>query len=316
MGGDRPTPNPSNASASPLEDERRQMLRVLVPAGGVAGLILVSGVLLGVYGSSGPKMSDGSDGTLADRGLKEVVAGVKIRDLVVGEGRPAEMNSRIRVHYKGWLADGTVFDSTEHRGPFECSLKPGLDGVILGWVYGIQGMRVGGKRKLVIAPDKAYGNQGRDKIPPNSFLIFEIELLEVLPPPGMREGPGRPMSDGSDGGTSDPQLKDIGDGIRIRDLKEGSGDPVPPGATVVVHYTGWLTNGTVFDTTRKGSFQPATLDLNDMIAGWRRGIPGMKPGGIRKLVIPPEFAYGERGAGEVPPNATLIFEVELVGVRP
>jgi peptidylprolyl isomerase len=304
--------SPSSSQSS--SEERRRMLRVLLPAVWIALVIIVAAVIAGMFGDSGPKMSDGSPGGLHDAGLQEVVAGVKIRDLKVGEGSPpAQIGARIRVHYKGWLADGTVFDSTEGRTPFVCNLKPGMDGVITGWVYGIQGMRPGGIRKLVIAPDKGYGNQGTDRIPPNSFLIFEVQLLEILPSGGLTQGPGRPMSDGSDGGTEDLHMTHIGDGVRIRDIRLGEGDPVEPGATITVHYKGWLPDGTVFDDSRsRNRGQPMTLSLSDMIAGWRKGIPGMKPGGIRKLVIPPEMGYGAQGKGDIPPNATLIFEVELI----
>src|SRR5262249_13829817 len=146
---------------------------------------------------------------------------------------------------------------------------------------------------------------GMGKIPAYATLIFEVELLGIETPKdttppnaSLTEGPGRPMSDGSDGSTSDPGLKEIGGGLKIRDLKEGSGQAVPYGATAVVHYTGWMVNGKVFDSSKKTN-EPfaANLDPNaprGVIAGWQKGILGMKPGGIRKLVIPPDLAYGAR----------------------
>ena len=126
-------------------------------------------------------------------------------------------------------------------------------------------------------------------------------------------GPGQPMPfDQSNGGTEDPGLKDIGGGLKIRDLKEGTGDPCPPGARVTIHYTGWNVNGDVFDTSKKTG-APATFSLGGLIKGWQKGIPGMKPGGVRKLVIPADLGYGSSGSGEyIAPGATLIFEVELV----
>jgi hypothetical protein len=134
-------------------------------------------------------------------------------------------------------------------------------------------------------------------------------------------GPGQPMPyDKSNGGTDDPDLKDIGGGMKIRDLKEGSGDPCPKGANVTVHYTGWTVNGNVFDSSKKAG-KPFDCSLvpgspRGVIAGWQKGIPEMKVGGIRKLVIPAALAYESRGAGkDIPPNATLIFEVELIKVN-
>jgi FKBP-type peptidyl-prolyl cis-trans isomerase len=103
----------------------------------------------------------------------------------------------------------------------------------------------------------------------------------------------------------------------IEDLTVGQGDEAIAGNTVVVHYTGWLTNGTKFDSSKdRGDPFDFPLGAGHVIRGWDQGVAGMKVGGIRKLTIPPELGYGARGAGGViPPNATLIFEVELLAVR-
>lgn len=103
----------------------------------------------------------------------------------------------------------------------------------------------------------------------------------------------------------------------IEDLTVGSGDEAKPGKTVFVHYTGWLTNGTKFDSSKDRN-EPFDFPLGagHVIRGWDQGVAGMKVGGKRKLTIPPEMGYGSRGAGGViPPNATLVFEVELLAVR-
>ena len=105
-------------------------------------------------------------------------------------------------------------------------------------------------------------------------------------------------------------------GLKYEEIKVGGGDTAEPGKTVSVHYTGWLTNGTKFDSS-KDRGQPFEFPLGGgrVIKGWDEGVRGMKVGGVRKLTIPPELGYGARGAGGViPPNATLIFEVELLKV--
>ena len=123
------------------------------------------------------------------------------------------------------------------------------------------------------------------------------------------------LTDGTDPNANDSGLKDIGEGLMVRDLKDGSGPECPPGARVRVHYTGWLTTGKIFDSSRRRG-EPISFSLNGVIAGWTRGIPGMKVGGIRKLVIPAELGYGSRGMGaDIPPNSTLVFEVELLGIN-
>lgn len=105
--------------------------------------------------------------------------------------------------------------------------------------------------------------------------------------------------------------------LKIEDLKVGTGAEAVAGKTVSVHYTGWLTNGTKFDSSvDRGTPFKFPLGAGRVIQGWDKGVAGMKVGGKRKLTIPPQMGYGERGAGGViPPNATLIFDVELLGVE-
>ncbi|HYS11429.1 MAG TPA: FKBP-type peptidyl-prolyl cis-trans isomerase [Myxococcales bacterium] len=105
--------------------------------------------------------------------------------------------------------------------------------------------------------------------------------------------------------------------VKVEDLVVGTGAEAIKGKMVSVHYTGWLTDGTKFDSS-KDRDQPFQFPLGrgQVIQGWDQGVQGMKVGGKRKLTIPPELGYGAEGAGGViPPNATLVFEVELLGVR-
>ncbi len=106
-------------------------------------------------------------------------SGLTIEDTVVGEGAAASAGRDVTVHYAGWLADGTQFDSSkEKQDPFEFTL--GKSEVMAGWEEGLNGMRVGGTRKLVVPPQLAYGEEGAgDTIPPNATLTFEVELLSV-----------------------------------------------------------------------------------------------------------------------------------------
>jgi len=105
-------------------------------------------------------------------------------------------------------------------------------------------------------------------------------------------------------------------GLKIEDTGEGNGATAEAGQTVSVHYTGWLENGSKFDSSKDRN-EPFNFRLGGgmVIRGWDEGVQGMKVGGTRKLTIPPELGYGARGAGGViPPNATLIFEVELLDI--
>jgi peptidylprolyl isomerase len=233
--------------------------------------------------------------------MSSLPQGLQIDDLVSGDGAEARAGQSVTVHYTGWLHDpaapngrGRKFDSSLDRDePFEFNLGAGM--VIQGWDLGVQGMKVGGKRVLTIAPELGYGARGAGGvIPPNATLVFEVELLPTpeLPP------------------------------LQITDVTEGSGDEARAGRPVTVHYTGWLFDpsaadgrGAKFDSSKDRN-EPFRFHLGRgmVIRGWDDGVQGMKVGGTRLLLIPPHLGYGPRGAGGViPPNATLLFEVELLG---
>jgi FKBP-type peptidyl-prolyl cis-trans isomerase FkpA len=112
-----------------------------------------------------------------------------------------------------------------------------------------------------------------------------------------------------------PEWKPGPGDMKVWDVKEGDGEPCKPGAQVVIHYTGWTTDGSQFDSSRSRG-EPADFALANLIRGWQEGIPGMKPGGIRRLKIPSEWGYGARGSPpKIPGGATLLFEVKLLSSR-
>ena len=162
----------------------------------LATLVAVAGCQESKPGDSTPAGTAGSSSstpttTTAEAGMtagakveapaQEVTmpSGLKYQDLVVGGGAEAAAGKFVSVHYTGWLTNGTKFDSSVDRGqPYEFALGTGA--VIRGWDEGVAGMKVGGKRKLTIPPDLAYGAGGRPPvIPPNSTLVFDVELLGV-----------------------------------------------------------------------------------------------------------------------------------------
>ncbi len=239
---------------------------------------------------------DGDSAGDASATPQEVILmeGLTLKDVIVGEGLEVTKGDVVTVHYTGWvLTDGVKapepFDSSVVRNE-PISFPIGVGRLIRGWDEGIPGMREGGKRELTIAPDLAYGATDRPNIPANSTLFFEVEVLSVP-------------------------------SVQMTDEVVGEGATAEEGDNVKVHYTGWLyengaKTGEPFDSslTRNQPFE-FQLGAGMVIAGWDKGVEGMKIGGKRALIIPPELGYGPRGAGGViPPNATLYFDVELLEV--
>ena len=104
--------------------------------------------------------------------------------------------------------------------------------------------------------------------------------------------------------------------LEIIDLIEGKGDPVPEGGKITAHYTGArCKDGVIFQSSHDFG-DAVTFGLNQVIEGWQKGVPGMKPGGMRRLIIPSDMAYGSvRAAANIPPNSDLVFDIELIAIR-
>lgn len=236
----------------------------------------------------------------------KTASGLEIIEIVAGTGDSPKAGDLVAVHYTGMLTDGTVFDSSYKRGqPYTFPLGQGQ--VIPGWDEGIALLKVGGKARLIIPPELGYGERGAGGvIPPNATLVFDVELMGI--------GAGAPAAptvvQESDYVTTDS-------GLKYYDFEVGSGAQPQVGQVVSVHYTGWLEDGTKFDSSLdRGHPLQFPVGQGQVIKGWDEGLLSMKVGGKRQLVIPTELGYGANGAGGViPPNATLIFEVELVSVQ-
>jgi peptidylprolyl isomerase len=257
--------------------------------------------LLSVEPTPTPMAVDEEDLTTTDSGLQYY-------DIEVGEGVEAVKGSTVTTEYVIWLqgedgAENLFISSSAAGGPAVFTLGP-ADRVFPGWDEGATGMQVGGKRLLVIPGDLALGEAGGGEIPPNATLIMEIEMFEIVEPVFMTE------VDEADYTTTES-------GLKYYDFVEGDGDMPEVGQTVVVHYTGWLEDGTKFDSSLDRG-QPFSFPIGQgsVIAGWDEGVATMKVGGKRQLVIPAELGYGDSGAGAtIPPGATLIFEVELLEIQ-
>jgi peptidylprolyl isomerase len=250
-------------------------------------------------GLPGEPLPEGASFVTTESGLRYAVLSA------ADSGEPCGPNDIASVHYTGYFEDGRQFDASNKAG---APARFSVGGVIAGWTEGLQLMRPGEKYKLFIPWELAYGETGYPgAIPPKANLIFDVELVDVTPGPKPMEVPEFLLP-------ADDQLTTTESGLQYFAIEAGSGDPPGPTDTVTVHYAGWLTDGTPFDSSY-GRGEPTTFPLDRVIPGWTEGLQLMSPGAEYVLVIPPDLAYGEAGAGGViGPNATLVFKVSLLSI--
>lgn len=249
-----------------------------------------------------------SDITLSElqnppRSAKTTASGLTYQVLKRGKGKKAKATSKVTVHYTGWLVtDGRKFDSSVDRGqPVTFS----LDGVIKGWAEGVQLMKAGGKARFWIPGDLAYGD-AHHGTRPYGTLMFEVELLAIVPPPPIIKTPKMKIP---------KRAKTTDSGVSYLVLRKGSGDAHPNETDIVtVHYTGWqVVDGRMFDSSLLRG-QPASFPLNRVIAGWKEAVQLMVVGETARFWIPADLAYGDHGTGGRP-KGTLLFDIELVESR-
>lgn len=351
--------------------------------------------------------------------MHKTASGLEYGVLRAGRSEPGPgRDDIVEVHYTGWLTNGTKFDSSRDRG--EPATFP-VGQVIAGWTEGLQLMTPGAHYKLVIPSELGYGAGGAPggAIPPNSTLVFEVELLKVVKMPkftapdpkaqrdigGVKcevvaEGKGNAVADGEavalryaiwreDGSLLDCSerqnnhriagacaslpfdfLKNLAanyrvgtilrvavpktafpnagtdtvwelevtgikalpklppfrlpdpakvvttqSGLRYEVIEPGTGESPTADDSVVAYYTGWFTDGKVFDSAHERG-EPSTFGLRQVIPGWTEGLQLMKTGGKFLFEIPGKLAYGSQGRPpKIPANATLVFLVELVEVK-
>lgn len=219
-------------------------------------------------------------------------------DKTVGTGAEVAEKDMVFLQYSVALAKKNVpFESNDpetsekNKNPLVFVVGPN-GAVIPGMMAGVKGMKVGGTRTLHVPWSNGYGASGSEDVPPYSDLIFEIKLLHVVKP----------------GEEND---------VNVEDIKIGTGTELKSGDVAEVHYIGKFVNNRMFDSTyaRKQTVT-FTLGKGQAITGFEKGIEGMRVGGKRKLLLNPGAGWGIYGYDVVPSNAALIYEVELISVKP
>ena len=265
-------------------------------SGAPKGMLVFDVELLGI--KQAPKVPD--DLKRAPKTALKTRRGIKYKFLKRGTGgqRPNAWD-KVTAHYSGWTTDGKMFDSSRMRS------RPAtfpLTGVIPGWTEVMQKLQIGDSVRVWIPQKYAYkGKAGK----PKGMLVFDIELIEVermpKPPKAPRNVKRAPKN-----------AKRTALGTRYKVLKRGTGAYPGPSDKVEVHYTGWTTDGKMFDSSHTRN-RTATFPLTAVIAGWTDGLQTMQEGGMTRFWIPEKLAYkGQAGK----PAGTLVFDVELITVIP
>ena len=211
--------------------------------------------------------------------------------------KPSGASTKVKVHYTGWTTDGKMFDSSYKRN------RPAsfaLNGVIAGWTEGLQLVGVGDKVRLWIPEELAYkGRPGK----PAGMLVFDVELLEVANPPAAP----------ADVGAAPADATRTESGLAYTVLAPGEGDRKPKASSIVsVHYTGWTTDGEMFDSSVMRG-KPASFPLDGVIKGWTEGLQLMTLGERTRFWIPAALAYGDNPRPGAP-QGDLVFDVELLSI--
>lgn len=229
-------------------------------------------------------------------------SGLEVIETVEGTGRTPEEGDIVVMHIIGRLEDGTVFADTYTQGQPVTATLTDVD-LFPGWKEGVGLMKEGGKAYMTIPSELAFGEEGAGgAIPPGATIIMEVELISTLVPP-------EPET------VAEDDLTTTDSGLQYYDIVVGEGEMPVRGQTVTIEYTAWLQEGAEYlatSTLQEEPFQFALGADPSVFPGWDEGVSTMNVGGRRQIVIPPGLALGEQGGGKIPPNATLVMEIELL----
>lgn len=228
--------------------------------------------------------------------------GLKIKFLTVNKGEKPQNGDIVKVHYRGKLTNDTIFDESYKRGE-PIAFKLGVGQVIKGWDEGIALMHKGDKAIFTIPAALGYGERDMGIIPPNSTLVFEVELIDF------KEGPKPYDVTGKD-------TVETGSGLKYIVVSKGSGIKVEKGMNVTVMYTGYFEDGKIFDSSvERNTPIRIPIGMGKVIKGWDEGIALLNVGDKARLLIPYDLAYGENARGPIPAKANLIFDVEILNAE-
>jgi peptidylprolyl isomerase len=209
----------------------------------------------------------------------------------------------VKVNYTGWTKNGQMFDSSVARGE---PASFGLERVIPGWTEGLQLMVTGEKRRFWIPAKLAYGETPRAGAPAGD-LTFDVELLDIMKGPDLPPVP-------EDVAAAPKTAKKTKSGLAYKVLKPGTGKQPKATDVVSVNYSGWTTDGHMFDSSVMRN-RPFITRLDQVIKGWTEGVQLMKVGEKTRFWIPADLAYGDKPTRPGAPSGMLVFDIELVEIK-
>jgi len=228
----------------------------------------------------------------------------KVLEAGNGSAHPSA-TAKVEVHYTGWTTDGKMFDSSVVRAE---TISFPLNGVIPGWTEGVQLMVVGEKARFWIPGNLAYGDTPRRPGAPAGMLVFDIELFAITEPPP-------PPAVPEDVAAAPADATVTASGLAYKVLQAGSGSSHPTASsTVEVHYSGWTTDGKMFDSSVVRG-EKISFPLNGVIPGWTEGVQLMVVGEKARFWIPGNLAYGDTPRRPGAPAGMLVFDIELFSVK-
>jgi peptidylprolyl isomerase len=235
----------------------------------------------------------------------QTASGLKYTVVESKSGEKIMAGMRVKVHYSGFFEDGRMFDSSYQRGtPIELVVGKGM--VIPGWDESLQLLSVGDKAQVLIPYNLAYGEAGRGPIPGKSNLVFDMEIVDAV----KVEEPKPFPIDGL-------PVQETETGLKYIIVEQGTGSKPQVGNLVVVHYSGYLEDGTLFDSSvQRGEPFSFRLGQGSVISGWDQGFVLLNKGSKARLILPSDLAYGSRSMGPIPANSTLIFDIQLIDIQP
>jgi peptidylprolyl isomerase len=246
--------------------------------------------------------------------------GLMFKEDTLGTGKEVKVGDLVQFHFRGWIVQDSIdlftnwvndslkmFHSigSSYEMNHPVKIIVGDENFVKGTDAGLVGMKVGGTRTIIIPSTLAYGEKGFGPIPPNTDIKLTVQLLSA-----------KEITEVKQWDVDSSKFNSTQSGLKYAILEEGTGVTADSGDIVTVHYSGYLLDGTKFDSSvEKDEPLKFILKLQPLIPGWEEGMMYLNKGAKAKFIIPPYLGYGPLAQGKIPANSVLVFDVEVVDIE-